>query len=356
MVGGLAACWKDDAKEPVVEVRQVAGPVNVGTLNDVCDQNVALTDAPPYAGVAPHAFMVFSQGQGNDRGSRPSIRIFDMLEKTTGRPFQNRPDQTQLVACAERMIKKSTDIECSFDIGADRVPFFRASWRITIREAHTGKVVATVPVDPGGAGCPTSAKVAWGGAEVYSGLSDQQIRYALEQFVYWDGTGTPPGSAEPLASPAVAGAPVVQGSVRLTTAAGIDAAAPVIRDYLAFWAGYAQLEEVRRSDPRPMRSRVDREFYNTMLAIVDSRNRQTKLTRGPVHIMVTGVSKEGGTVSVDSCVDQTEREELEASQPNGTIGAQYRIRLTMKNGGRYLASGFADAPPAPCPPAVARIR
>jgi hypothetical protein len=155
----------------------------------------------------------------------------------------------------------------------------------------------------------------------------------------------------------VAGAPVVHGSVQLTTAAGIDAAAPVIRDYLAFWAGYAQLEEVSRADPTPMRSRVDREFYNTMLAIVDSRSRQpTRLTRGPVHIMVTGVSEEGGTVSVDSCVDQTEREELEASKPNGTIGAQYRIRLTMKpNGGGYLASGFADAPPGPCPPAVARI-
>jgi hypothetical protein len=246
-------------------------------------------------------------------------------------------------------------MNCHFDIGAGSVPFFRASYTINIREAHTGKVIAAVPVDPGAAGCPTSVKVAWGGAEVYSGLTDAQFRIALDPYLFWDGTGTPPAVAVP--AQLSVGTGVVKGSVHMTTVSGVDPASPIVRDFLAFWAAYAGLQESSRPDPTAIRKLVDRDFLNAMMLLVDQRNRNpTKVTQGPVHLTITGVTDGGASASVDACVDDSERQELDRSAPDGTIGTQYRIRVSMKkSGASYLASDFADPAPGACPPAVARV-
>jgi hypothetical protein len=196
--------------------------------------------------------------------------------------------------------------------------------------------------------------VAWSGAEVYSGLTDPQFRIALDPYLFWDGSGTPPAVVESAQLPV--GAEVVQGSAHLAAVSGVDPANPVVRDFLAFWAAYAGLQETSRPNPTAIRSVVDPGFLTAMMALVDQRNRNpTKVTQGPVRLVVTGV-QEGANASVDACVDESERQELDRSTPDGTIGAVYRIRVTLKRTGTtYVATGYADPAPGACPPAAARV-
>ncbi|OHV31855.1 MULTISPECIES: hypothetical protein [Pseudofrankia] len=340
-------------------IRAVDGPVDTGSLGEICDGRTALTSAPPYSGPAPHPVTVFSQQQGNDpTGPTFPIRVLSNVGQAEQEPFQSPTARTQLVACAERADRTPTEVACRFDIGSqDRVPFFRTSYRITVREAHSGKVVATIPVDPAAAGCPTSVKVAWSGAEVFSAPTDRQLVSALAAFTSWDGTGTSPPAGEPADIPAPAAAPVVAGSVRMTTAAAVDPTSPVIRDHLAFWATFAAIQEGNRAEFSALRDRVDPEFLGTLTTILDqSRSDPGRSTRGPLHLMVTGVSQENGAVAVDSCVDETERETIRQSEPTGEIGIRHRLRVTMRQAaGGYLATGFADAPPAACPPPTGKV-
>lgn len=341
------------------DIRAVDGPVDTGTLNDICDGHSALTAAPPYAGPGPHPVMVFSQQQGNDpNGPTLAFRLLNDVGQPEREAFSSPIARTQLVACAERAEHVPTEVVCRFDLGSpDPVPFFRTSYRITVREAHTGKVVATKPVDPAAAGCPTSVRVAWMGAEVFSAPTDRQFVSALTAFTSWEGTGTPPRAGEPADLPAPTATPVVAGSVRMTTAAGVDATSQVVRDHLAFWATFSAIQEGDRVQLSTLQDQVDPGFLSTLLTILDpSRTGPGRATRGPVHLMVTGVSQENGTVAVDSCLDETERETLQQSEPTGEIGTSGPIRVNLRqNAGGYLATGFADAPPAACPPPAGRI-
>ncbi|SQD99200.1 conserved hypothetical protein [Parafrankia sp. Ea1.12] len=367
-VCGLAACGgaSGDAGSAGGEVRAVDGPVDMGALNDVCAGNVALTSAPPYTGPAPHPVALFSQHQGNDpTGSTFPVRLLQDVGQPERDAFLARPAQTQLVACAERDAREPTDVICRFDIGSQKqVPFFRTSYRITVRAAHTGQVVATVPVNPAAAGCPTSVKVAWSGAEVFSAPTDRQIVTALTPFVSWGGTGTPPVPAGPEDAPAAGGAPVVEGSVQMTTGPGVDPASPAVRAHLTFWDAFARAQEGDRAALGTLLDQVDGSFFGTLTTILDqNRAIPGRSVRGPLRLLVTGVSAgpeggaEGGAAAVDSCLDETGRETLEQSLPTGQIGIASRIRVNLARDstGEYRATGFADAPPAPCPPPSGRI-
>ncbi|CUU54565.1 hypothetical protein Ga0074812_10355 [Parafrankia irregularis] len=340
--------------------RAVDGPVDRGTLGDVCDGDVALTGAPPYAGPGPHPVTVFSQPQGNDpTGPKLSIRLLADTDQQERAAFGAPIARTQLVACAERDRRKPTDIICRFDIGAvDEVPFFRTSYLITVREAHTGAVVATLPVDPAAAGCPTSVKVAWAGAEVFSAPTDRQLVSALAPLTSWDGAGSPARAGGQEDAPAPAGtAAGSAGSVQLTIAAGVDPNSPVLRDHLAFWAAFTGIQESDRPDLRALQARVDSSFMSSLMSLVDLlRGDAGRSTRGPVHLLVTSVSEQGGSIAVDSCVDETAREKLRLAVPTGEVGIRSRVRVTLVPGrDGYLATGFADAPPAACPAPAGRI-
>ncbi|MCK9902791.1 hypothetical protein CC117_00150 [Parafrankia colletiae] len=363
-VGCLVACGSsggggDGGGGNSGSVQAVDGPVDRGSLNEVCDGKVALNSAAPFAGPAPHPVTVFSQQQGNDpSGPRFPIRLVSELNQEEHSAFQSPMERTQLVACAERVADTPTEVVCRFDLGAqDRVPFFRTAYRITVREARTGKVVATVPVDPAAEGCPTSVRVTWAGAKVFSAPADRQLVSALQAFTSWAGTGTPPAAAGPADIPAPAGAPAVEGSVHMTTAAGVDPASPVLRDHLAFWAAFSALQEGDRADFTALRDRVGGTLLDSLTSIIGHiRDTPGRSVRGPVHLMVTGVSQENGTVAVDSCVDETERETMQQSAPTGEAGFRYRIRVSLTpTAGRYVATDWADPPPAGCPPPAGRI-
>ncbi|MCK9928049.1 hypothetical protein MXD62_12840 [Frankia sp. Mgl5] len=365
-VCGLAACGgasgDADGRGSGGEVRAVDGPVDMGALNDVCAGNVALTSAPPYTGPAPHPVALFSQQQGNDpTGSTFPVRLLQDMGQPERDAFLAPPAQAQLVACAERDAREPTDVICHFDIGSqEQVPFFRTSYRITVRAARTGQVVATVPVNPAAAGCPTSVKVAWSGAEVFSAPTDRQIVTVLTPFVSWDGTGTPPASAGPEDAPAAGGAPVVAGSVQMTTGPGVDPASPAVRVHLTFWDAFARAQEGDRAALGTLLDQVDGSFFGMLTTLLDqNRAIPGRSVRGPLRLLVTGVSAgpEGGAVAVDSCLDETGRETLEQSLPTGQIGIASRIRVNLARDstGEYRVTDFADAPPAPCPSPAGRI-
>ncbi|OAA28225.1 hypothetical protein UG55_1006198 [Frankia sp. EI5c] len=360
-IGCLVACGNGgkDGAGGSGGVRTLDGPVTSADLSQICDGETALAAAPPYAGPAPHPVMVLSQRQGNDpTGPTLVFHPLDRLGEEEHDAFLTPVARIQLVACAERADRAPTDVVCRFDLGVEKsVPFFRTSYRITVREAHTGKVVGTVPVNPAAAGCPTAARVSWGGAEVFSAPTDPQFVSALRAFAYWDGTGTPPQLAEPADIPAPAGAPVVAGSVHLTTAPGVDPTSPVVRDHLAFWAAFAGAQEADSPDFTALSARTDGSFFLALTRIVDQlRGKPGRSNRGPLHLLVTGVSQQAGVVAVDSCVDETERQEFELSEPTGDIGLRYQIRVNLEPGdGGYLATGFADPQPAGCPPPAGRV-
>ncbi|ABW09808.1 hypothetical protein Franean1_0342 [Parafrankia sp. EAN1pec] len=368
-VCGLAACGgaSGDASSAGGrgsggEVRAVDGPVDMGSLNEVCAGNVALTSAPPYTGPTPHPVALFSQQQGNDpTGSTFPVRLLQDMGQPERDAFLAPPAQAQLVACAERDAREPTDVICHFDIGSqEQVPFFRTSYRITVRAARTGQVVATVPVNPAAAGCPTSVKVAWSGAEVFSAPTDRQIVTALTPFVSWDGTGTPPASTGPEDAPAAGGAPVIAGSVQMTTGPGVDPASPAVRVHLTFWDAFARAQEGDRAALGTLLDQVDGSFFGMLTTLLDqNRAIPGRSVRGPLRLLVTGVSAgpEGGAVAVDSCLDETGRETLEQSLPTGQIGIASRIRVNLARDstGEYRVTGFADAPPAPCPSPAGRI-
>ncbi|WP_230203331.1 hypothetical protein [Parafrankia discariae] len=347
------------------EVRAVDGPVDLGALNEVCAGNVALTSAPPYTGPGPHPVALFSQQQGNDpTGSTFPVRLLQDMGQPERDAFLAPPAQAQLVACAERDAREATDVICRFDLGSQqRVPFFRSSYRITVRAAHTGQVVATVPVNPAAAGCPTSVKVAWSGAEVFSAPTDRQIVAALTSFVSWDGTGAPPATAGPADSsqaPTAGGAPVVAGSVEMTTGPGVDPASPEVRAHLAFWDAFTRAQEGDRAALGSLVDQVDASFFGMLTTLLDqNRAIPGRSVRGPLRLLVTGVSAgpQGGAVAVDSCLDETGRETLEQSLPTGQLGLASRIRVDLApdSTGGYRVTDFADAPPAPCPPPAGRI-
>ncbi|MEX5637461.1 hypothetical protein [Parafrankia sp. FMc2] len=137
----------------------------------------------------------------------------------------------------------------------------------------------------------------------------------------------------------------------------VDPASPVVRDHLAFWAAFAGLQEGDRPDLAILRDRVDQVFLGELQNIVQGmRNRPGESVRGPLHLLVTGVSQENGTVAVDSCVDETERETMQQSEPTGEVGLRHRIRVNLTPAaGSYVATGWADPPPGGCPPPAGRI-
>jgi hypothetical protein len=386
---GLAACSGDGGGDggdgstvSAGGARANDGPVDLDGLTDVCAGEARLTRAAPYAGPAPHPVTVFGPSSGNAPGASPyQVKLVDAVAHQFRDSFNARPSQAQLVGCLERVRETPTDVVCRYII-EDRVPFHRASYRLTVRAVGTGAVVDRVMIEPGAGGCPSGVTVNRLGPKVWSAPTPDQYVQALQRYTEWDGRGGPPAVA-PAASPGAAGAPgkagaatprnaggreLTAGSARLTAPAGADAATlAVLADYLAFWAAFEDAREQGRPVTAGLEATTEPNFQISLSTTVLGDRRTS---RGPVRLTPTiragaagpatagpatagpasGGSASAGSVIIDDCLDETGREYLENGKPTGEVGIRSAVSLSMiARDGHFVATGFADAPADLCP-------
>nr|MDT0666909.1 hypothetical protein [Micromonospora sp. DSM 115978] len=142
----------------------------VGELQQVCEDGASLAQAPAYAGAAPHPLWLFEPSGGNaaePTDLQPAPRLAESAPPELEAGVRAQARQAQLVACVERTATAPTEVVCQFDLGED-APFLRAEYRLSLREARTGRVVTSIDLGPGAEGCPAAATVDLLGALVYS--------------------------------------------------------------------------------------------------------------------------------------------------------------------------------------------
>jgi hypothetical protein len=326
------------------------GPVTVSSLGDVCVGGSRLTRAVPYAGAAPHPVMIFGPGAGDAPGAAPyTVKLLD-VGRDVQSAFRALPAQTQLVGCLERVRETPTQVNCHY-MTRDHVPFYRASYRLTVRAAGTGAVVDRFLIDPAASGCPTNVTVNALGPKVWSMPTTGQYVESLRRYTEWDGRGAPPSAPAGTPRPA-GGTQLTAGSVRLTVPAGADArTVTVLRDYLAFWAAYEAAEETGRPVTDGLRATTDGSFLSALSQVIDNRyTSQGAVVRGVVTLTPTVRVRDAGSVTIDDCVDETGREDVRRGEPTGDIGTRIPWALSMRlRSGHFVATGFEDSPAGLCP-------
>jgi hypothetical protein len=332
------------------EARANDGPVDVSGLTDVCAGDIRLTQATPYTGPAPHPIMVFGPSAGNEPNAQPYVvkLVADVAPELRG-GFNAKPSDAQLVGCVERVRETPTKVVCHY-LGENRAPFFRASYRMTIREVRTGAVVDRFMIDPGAEGCPSDVRVSWGGAKVWGLPTTNQYVQALQRYTEWNGQGRPPTVPAKAPTPRNAGGrELTSGSARLTAPAGADAQTlAVMQDYLAFWAAYKGAEEQGRPVTDELKATTDTRFLSTLSSIISRRSRTS---HGPVLLTPTIRTQTADSVIIDDCHDETGREYVENGELNGEVGVRIAISMSMApRDGHFVVTDFVDAPADLCAP------
>jgi hypothetical protein len=326
------------------------GPVDVSSLTDVCAGDVRLTQAAPYTGPAPHPIMVFGPPAGNDPHAPPyGVKLLNDVSPELRGGFNAKPSEVQLVGCVERTRETPTDVACHY-LGGDRVPFFRASYRMTIREVRTGAVVDRSVINPGAEGCPSDVRVSWGGAKVWGLPRTGQYVQAVQRYTEWNGQGRPPTAPPPAATPRNAGGrELTSGSTRLTAPTGADTRTlAVLQDYLAFWSAYEGAEEQGRPVTDELKATTDARFLSSLSSVI---SRQSRTSHGPVLLTPTIRTQTADSVIIDDCRDETGREYVENGERTGEIGVRIGISLSMApRDGHFVVTDFVDAPADLCPP------
>ncbi len=325
------------------------GPVDLSGLTDVCSGNTRLTRAAPYTGPAPHPIMVFGPQAGNAPDASPyMVKLLENVNPELRGGFNAKPSDAQLVGCVERARETPTDVVCRYII-KDRVPFFRASYRMTVREVQTGAVVDRLTIEPGAGGCPSEATVNLLGPKVWGSPTTGQYMDALQRYTEWDGKGRPPTVPPGAATPRNAGGrELTSGPVRLTAPAGADAQTlAALADYLAFWSAYENAREQGRPVTPELQATTEASFLASLSTTI---SRQGRVPRGPVLLTPTVRTQAAGSVIIDDCLDQTGREYAEDGKLTGEVGIRSAVSLSMTpRGGHFVATDFADGPADLCP-------
>jgi hypothetical protein len=294
--------------------------------------------------------MIFGPGAGDAPGAPPyTVKLLDVPDALRG-GFRALPAQVQLVGCLERVSATPTQVNCHY-LTRDHVPFYRASYRLTVRAASTGAVVDRFLLEPAASGCPINVTVNALGPKVWSMPTTGQYVDSLQVYTGWDGRGASPTAPAGTPRPA-GGTQLTAGSVRITVPAGADArTVAVLHDYLAFWAAYKTAEETGRPVTDGLRATTDGSFLSSLSSVIDNLyTSQGEVARGVVTLTPTVRVRDAGSVTVDDCADQTGREVVRQGEPTGEIGARISSSLTMKpRNGHFVVTGFADSPARLCP-------
>jgi len=146
----------------------------------VCKGEV-VSNADPYAGSNPHPMVLFVPGQvavgDTGNGYKSSDVIFDD-------PSWNPPSlsTTQLVGCFDRQ-SATLAMTCQYDSGP--VNFYNATYKLTIREAHTARILgtATVPGESDSHNCPIELTTVGSDPSQYAGPDQTAAQGAVRTYV-----------------------------------------------------------------------------------------------------------------------------------------------------------------------------
>ena len=353
----LAGCGSDGGSD-AQEARVNDGPVTMSSLGEVCGENVRLSQAPPYAGPAPHGVRVFGPPAGNAPGQSAFLPVLVETPPggagdAVGESFRAASADVQLVACVERTGETPTDVRCDYML-ARQVPLARGSYRMVVYEAATRRVVDTVDLGQASDGCPGAAEIVPGDAKVYARPLPAQYIMALRPYVEWNGEGswptTPPGGAAAAGSGASA-ADMTSGSVGMTLPPGAtEADRAVLTHYLAFWDAYTRAFAGPDPNDAELAERTGPELHDLLRRVLlnEFAARGQTLT-GPVHLAPAIRTATDTTVVIDDCVDGSAQQYFENGTPTGRTGLRAPMTTTLERvGDRYVVTSLQDGPPQVC--------
>ncbi|MEV6303297.1 hypothetical protein AB0M02_28060 [Actinoplanes sp. NPDC051861] len=153
-------------------------------LNRVCDENVYYPDQPKRTGKAPHPVVLLVNDGDGIRSSNGTYYFDQGLSdsvKNTWAP--ESPAKVQMVACLDRVKVGGKIRSCKYDDPKGLVvTLMKASWRLRVYEAATGKVLLDKAMAGDDKACPYF--VLYGpDKKIYSKVSDRAAVAALRNLV-----------------------------------------------------------------------------------------------------------------------------------------------------------------------------
>ncbi|CUU55469.1 hypothetical protein Ga0074812_105119 [Parafrankia irregularis] len=177
-----------------------AHPASSEGLQAMCRYGGYIPAMPPYTGPAPHPIEGLQPGQNTGAVALTSILwsdppddlrgAFNVLTRDQSGALIPDLSRTQLVACVTRTGSSPSGIVCE-DLGGN-VRLLRSNYRMTVLEAHTGKVVQVTDTGTGTDDCPSFAYVDSTDPAVFTSFDGGQAYDVLRPLVLWGGVTAQP--------------------------------------------------------------------------------------------------------------------------------------------------------------------
>ncbi|MFC7531840.1 hypothetical protein [Actinoplanes sp. GCM10030250] len=183
---GLGSEPESEQEDPVQEGPEASEypAEKVYDFNRMCDENVYYPEQPKRAGKAPHPVVLLVNDGDGIRSSNGTYYFSQGLSdpvKNTWAP--ESPAKVQMIACLDRE-KVGTKIRsCKYDDPKDlTVTLMKASWRLRVYEAATGKKLLDKAMTGDDKACPYFVLVG-PDKKIYAQVSDRAAVNALKNLV-----------------------------------------------------------------------------------------------------------------------------------------------------------------------------
>ena len=156
-----------------------------GDLDRVCDENIYYPTSPKRAGKAPHPIVLLVNDGSFGSRTQNGTYYFDEGLGDAARKIwaAEDPRKVQTVACMDRVSVGKKLRNCKYDDPKpETISLMRATWRLRVYEAATGKKLLDKSMSGDDQECPFSVLV---GADrkIYAEVSDRAVVNALRKFV-----------------------------------------------------------------------------------------------------------------------------------------------------------------------------
>jgi hypothetical protein len=175
-----------EEEEPVQEGPEASSypAEKIYDFNRVCDENVYYPEQPKRAGKAPHPVVLLVSDGDGVRSSNGTYYFDEGLSdsvKNTWAP--ESPAKVQMVACLDREKEGAKIRTCKYDDPKGlSISLMKASWRLRVYEAATGKKLLDKAMNGDDKACPYF--VLYGpDKKIYAQVSDRAAVNALKGLV-----------------------------------------------------------------------------------------------------------------------------------------------------------------------------